>query len=93
MAIVEAANATAFDPTLMTVAGLSRLGQPQFDAIMEWVESQRERERLRLEEHEERMADYRAAETQRLEAIEAARVERESRPATLADVRSVTAFP
>jgi hypothetical protein len=73
MAIVDGEH--AFDPCFMTVANLARLGADQFAAVMEWVESQRERERLRLAAHEEAMEKFRREQKDQLAAVHARQIE------------------
>jgi hypothetical protein len=72
MAIVDGEH--AFDPIFMTVANLARLGADQYATVMEWVESQRERERVRLAAHEERLATYRAEQEQSMTEVHARQI-------------------
>jgi hypothetical protein len=72
MAIVDGEH--AFDPCFMTVANLARLGADQFAAVMEWVESQRERERVRLAAHEERLEKFRSEQQEQIAAVHARQI-------------------
>jgi hypothetical protein len=84
--IVEAENQVAFDPALVSVASLARMGPTEFEAVQGWIAEQRAAREQRALEHEERMAVFREQTAKEIAAREAVRVERSKTPAMLTDV-------
>jgi hypothetical protein len=84
--LIDMPNGSQENPVYLSVSSVARLGDEQFEAVMDWVAAERDKRAARQAESERELEAFKAEATARLERVHAAEQVRKETPAKLGDL-------